>query len=557
MCAASGTRIWRLSHPAAPSAPLAWPLLGAQALVERDFYPRVLAEGQWLGGLSGAQRRLTVLGQPGCGKSAFGLWLLAQLLRSSRTVVYSRSSSAVGRATPLSVTHAVFHAGAAFELCHAGVAAVAPLLAQPSVVHLCDGLAPRLGDACHKVLLASSEPDAWRWFVEKEHSSTAHFPCYDYAELEALRGAEGAGALPPEAMALRVRAWGPSTRAVFSPRQRELGEGLLQALSTRGLEELQRAVGGARAGAAANGTPHSLFMLHADRQTLRSTGVALRSQAVALRVARQVAVGSCSSTTLPLLQHPPLAGSSPTLSIAGAAFEAAAIEVLGQGGGKGLPARPLVAARSTCSSAAASPAAAPWQLLPAPTAVHCFATLAQLAQQCSVGAWSLSQHCFRPLLPPSLPAIDLIGPGLRLFQVTVNRASHELKVTTGGRSEGEGLAALCLTLLPLLPERWEAQQPHLDVCFVVPEGFAHTWKPQALVLHKSRPGHPLGAAAATAASKHAVSIVQCKGGGTGFSIDGKVVEVRQHVMEMPEAVLGAWLKAPAQPRDAIDEASES
>ena len=64
-CAASGTRIWRLADPALPSEALTWPLLGVRALVERDFYPRLLSEGQWLGSLSGPQRRLAVLGQPG------------------------------------------------------------------------------------------------------------------------------------------------------------------------------------------------------------------------------------------------------------------------------------------------------------------------------------------------------------------------------------------------------------------------------------------------------------------------------------------------------------
>ena len=37
---------------------------------------------------------------------------------------------------------------------------------------------------------------------------------------------------------------------------------------------------------------------------------------------------------------------------------------------------------------------------------------------------------------------------------------------------------------PLLPERWGALEPHLDVCFVVPEGLAKGWKPQRLVVHE-------------------------------------------------------------------------
>jgi hypothetical protein len=40
-------------------------------------------------------------------------------------------------------------------------------------------------------------------------------------------------------------------------------------------------------------------------------------------------------------------------------------------------------------------------------------------------------------------------------------------------------------------------------------------------------------------------------------VDGRAVEVRQYVMEMPEAVFDSWQSQPAPLRDAIDEASES
>jgi hypothetical protein len=38
---------------------------------------------------------------------------------------------------------------------------------------------------------------------------------------------------------------------------------------------------------------------------------------------------------------------------------------------------------------------------------------------------------------------------------------------------------------------------------------------------------------------------------------GRVVEVRQHVMEVPRVALDEWLALPDLQRDAIDEAAES
>jgi hypothetical protein len=169
--------MWRLTDPSAPCKSLKWPFLEASVLVERDFYPRFLCEGQWLGSFSGAQRKFAVLGQPGIGKSSFGVWLLMQQLRSNCTVVYSRGSTKA-RATPV-VMHYVFHAGVAFKTSVADLGAVDALLSQPSVVHICDSLPPRLGDLCHQVLLTSPDPDVWRWFVMKEYARTAYFPLYN------------------------------------------------------------------------------------------------------------------------------------------------------------------------------------------------------------------------------------------------------------------------------------------------------------------------------------------------------------------------------------------
>lgn len=135
--AGDGMLLWRLCHPRDVSLPLKWPSLDQEVMVERDFYTRFFHDKKWLGGLhaDGPQRKFVVLGQPGIGKTAFGWWLVAQLLRSSRTVVYSSNSAK--RGTPPDMAHYVFHRGAAFEIV-TDLGAVTSLLAQPSVVHICD-----------------------------------------------------------------------------------------------------------------------------------------------------------------------------------------------------------------------------------------------------------------------------------------------------------------------------------------------------------------------------------------------------------------------------------
>jgi hypothetical protein len=541
--------MWRLSDPSDPSRPLAWPFLEALVLVERDFYARFLCESQWLGNFSGPQRKIAVLGQPGIGKSAFGVWLLAQLLRSGRTVVYSRDYAAPGAAAD--VKHFVYHRGIAFKLHSSELGCIDSLLDSPAVVHLCDGLKPRGGATCHQVLVTSPDPGVWRRFVQKEYASTAYFPLFDYAELEALRKAEFGDALPRETLALRVSAWGLSTRAAFSPHQMEVSRAIVTAMNGKSLEDLQRYMGEVRAptGAAASDTPHSLFTLQADRETLTEGDVTFRSDAVSRRVVRQVALLS-RDALVPALQR--LLASSSTRSVAGTAFELAAIDVLGRGGRSEYKVRPLFAA-----DPAAAATLATWQTLPASTSstLHCFDSLAGLASECAAGKQDLRRQYFRPK-SGSMAAIDFIGPGLQLFQVTVNRDSHDLKVTSG-RSCSEGLLALYQTLLPLLAERRGAQEHHLDVCFVVPEGAASGWRAQRLALHKPSSDRAPKRGPAAAAPQGAVRIVEGAGGRTAFSVGGRVVEVRQYVMELPREAIDAWLALPKPQRDAIDEAAES
>jgi hypothetical protein len=338
---------------------------------------------------------------------------------------------------------------------------------------------------CHKILIAPPDPDVWRWFVTKEFARTAYFPLYDYAELVALREAEFGEALSPDKLRLRVKAWGLSTRAAFSPHQNEDGQDIVKAMHEKSLEDLQRYLGEVKvpSRAAASDTPHSLFVLHADRETLTEGEVTFRSDAVAKRVLRQMAIMS-RDTLIPAL--PRRLASSTTRSVAGTVFEQMVIGVLGRGGRSDYLVRPLIDGRL-----------ADFQALPASTSVlRHFDSLPGLARDCQAGKLDLRKQYFAPL-SPNIAAVDFIGPGLQLFQVTVNRDAHDLKVTSG-RSDKEGLLALYLTLLPLLPERWVALEPHLDVYFVVPEGQSKGWKAQRLVVHEPSGKGPKGSKRAPA-----------------------------------------------------------
>ena len=561
VCTTSGTIMWHLSDPHDPLKPLLWPFLDAHVLVERDFYSHFLTDTKWLNSFSGEQRKFAVLGQPGIGKSAFGIWLLTQLLRSNRTVVYSRNFSKSGMAPD--VKHFIFHRGTAFKTIKNNLGHVDKLLQVPSVVHLCDSIKPQGGDRCHKILISSPDPGVWRWFVLKEYARTAYFPLFNFQEMEALREAEFGSLLPPEILKLRVRAWGLSTRAVFSPNQQEVGADVVLAMSEKSLEELQKAMNEVRAptGGAASDTPHALFMLNADRETLRSGGVTFRSEAVARRVV-QLMASRARDTLIPVLQR--LLDSSSTRSVAGTAFELAAIDVLGRGGGGEYGVRPLFIDKPNLNlnlNNSPTPKAFPWQTLPVPATMQRFGSLTELVERCESGEWDPRLQYFRPS-SANLAAIDLIGPGLQLFQITVNRSSHDLKVTSG-RSDEEGLLSFYRTLLPLLAERWGANPSYLDVCFVVPLGCGGEWRAQKLVMHKPKPKVLKGTVAAkvTEDEEAVVKIIQTttQGGGkiSGFSIDGKVVEVRQYLMEVPLSIFSDWLAMVERRRDAIDEASDT
>ena len=572
--------LWRMVSPHDGSTPLVWPSLRREVLLERDFYSRFFNDDKWLGSLpvDGPQRKFVVLGHPGIGKSAFGVWLIAQLLRGGRTVVYSHNSAKIG-STP-DTKHFVFHRGVALRTTLPYVDAAMHLLSDPSVVHICDSCKPTLDDPCHQIMLTSPDPDMWRWFVEKEFARSVYFPVYTDAELEALRAAEYGDALPASIMALRVKAWGPVPRQVFSDQQAAVRDGILRSLSNANLAILQRAKNDVEASMArrpSDHSPHSLFLLNADRATLMTGSVSFRSCAVGRRVLRTLAAHQYDALIRGIQQ---LLESRSTKTVAGTVFEIAVMDSLEHGGSFACRRLDDVA---TASSASLSPSTAmkaktstTTALLPAPVLTLRkanrtvpFDSLALIEK--ASGVWPLDTHRFVPD-SPNFASIDSIEVGLRLVQITTKRTSHELKVTSG-RSEKEGLAAIAKKLLPLMGStRWGGDNAYLEVYFVVTEGHGASFGPQKLeffdfsqklgktmapgdtvcpVMPVSKPmtsGEP---------GPHAEPV---QGFPSSFRIlhRGKpvTVEVRQFVLEMPLSVLRASDDA-APPRDAIDEAGET
>jgi hypothetical protein len=527
-----GMSLWRLESSGDARAPLVWPMLRQRVVLERDFYGRFFTEAKWLGMLpaDGPQRKIAVLGQPGIGKSAFGLWLLAQLLRSGRTVVYSRNSAQ--RGAPFAEVHYVFHRNVAFKTLIADLGAVGDLLSERSVVHICDSRKPTLEGLCHQIMISSPDPFIWRWFVEKESARMVYFPLFSTAELEVLRVAEyGDAQLSRSVLALRVQAAGRIPRAVFSRDQLAVKHAVLRAISKADPVTLQRAQLEIETSSSrpTDDSPHSLFTVDADRSTLTVGPVSFCSDAVSRRVLRALATHKYSALLEGMQQA---LESRSTKGFAGSLFEVAVRDTLEQGGSfwvrrldSGAPAQLLKFKKALLS-------------------VH-FNELETIASGCRVGIWMLSTHRFLPV-SSNFASIDSIECGLRLLQVTTAHASHALKVTSG-RSNKEGLAAVA-EVLSQLPG---GTGTSMEVYFVVPEGSGASFALQKLEFFvepdDSKTKHPpLAESVANSPS----SFRMCK--------TGVVVDVIQFVMEMPLSAFHCGVGADfAAPRDTIDEAAET
>ena len=189
----------------------------------------------------------------------------------------------------------------------------------------------------------------------------AYFPLYTDAELEALRAAEFGEALSTEILALRVCAWGPVPRQVFSTKQAGVKISIVRALANADLDKLQRAMDEVESSSSrpTDESLHSLFLLHADRDTLASGAVSFRSPAVATRMLQRLATRQYDSLLRAMQQ---LLQFGFTRTLAGDLFEVAVVDRFRRGGtfsvrpllfseGAGTPVVPAAAQQLTLTKA--------------------------------------------------------------------------------------------------------------------------------------------------------------------------------------------------------------
>ena len=156
-----------------------WPQLGAVPLFVRAFY-----DGFYEGVLSECDasglaplRRITVTGNAGIGKSAFGAYVMWRAVAARRAVVYV--SAKEPRAS-------IFHAGdGGVETCLRDdyFARSEALLGDPSTVLICDGVAPPAVTA-FTLLVTSPKRDMWKTFDQLDRSRRVFFPAFSRREID-------------------------------------------------------------------------------------------------------------------------------------------------------------------------------------------------------------------------------------------------------------------------------------------------------------------------------------------------------------------------------------
>ncbi len=118
-----------------------------------------------------------VIGQPGIGKSAFGMYTLARLIKDGRTVIYIPKG-----ATSLSDGF-LFTGGQVFE---ASWRRRIRELQSPETVLICDSFRPPSVDAM-VILITSPRRDRWYEFAKQSKARLLQFPTFSLAETERMR----------------------------------------------------------------------------------------------------------------------------------------------------------------------------------------------------------------------------------------------------------------------------------------------------------------------------------------------------------------------------------
>jgi len=162
---------------------VAWPTLHSPVLFVRDFYKPFFDDV-----LNGLRRnsssisekgvaiaKVVVCGNPGIGKSAFGMYALFRALKDGRAVVYASAKQ---------LQYYVFEGGHVFAI--DSLKAVPHLLSMSDTVLICDSLTPPLCNA-FTMMVTSPRKERWHEYDKEMDCQMFFFPVFSMAEMRACR----------------------------------------------------------------------------------------------------------------------------------------------------------------------------------------------------------------------------------------------------------------------------------------------------------------------------------------------------------------------------------
>ena len=161
-----------------------WPTLHSPVLFVRDFYEQFYVSvlnsmKAFKSAHTGAGfiAKVILCGNPGIGKSAFGMYALFRALRDGRTVVYASAKSG---------EYLVFEGGAVHEVMSLRDFYARELLANPETVLICDNMVPPVCNA-FTLLVTSPGKDRWHEFYKEMDCTMLFFPVFTLDEMRACR----------------------------------------------------------------------------------------------------------------------------------------------------------------------------------------------------------------------------------------------------------------------------------------------------------------------------------------------------------------------------------
>lgn len=148
-----------------------------------------------------------ILGNPGIGKSAFGLFLLFRAIEAKRTVVYVRKFAS---------RNLLFHSGRTYEFAHGALPdLVVQLLSDKSTVYISDSVSPDKVNA-FTVLITSPDRNVWYEWCKQAKALRVLFPVWDLDELIALNRAIIKKPLSDDEVRSRFGVCGGIARSIFN-----------------------------------------------------------------------------------------------------------------------------------------------------------------------------------------------------------------------------------------------------------------------------------------------------------------------------------------------------